>query len=156
MNLAGLFDYFQRGAVFLLARDGVQYPRIFPIHSRIKPFYSRHFTFITQEITNTLLKTFEGPYTVLYSDFQLSGPRVVPLLQWGMSFTRPQVERRFDPRTPSTDVPLNGDVSRKNMEPFHILRHSYTINHCPLDGNSLGIKNCLAILRGQMGHRVAG
>ena len=63
VNLAGLFDYFQHGEVFLLARDGVQYPRIFPIHSRINPFYSRNFTFITQEITNTLLKKFEGPYS---------------------------------------------------------------------------------------------
>ena len=50
MNLAGLFDYLQRGGVLLLARDGVQYPRIFYIHSRIIPFYSRNFTFITQEI----------------------------------------------------------------------------------------------------------
>ena len=32
-----------------------------PIHSRINPFYSRNFTFITQEITNTLLKKFESP-----------------------------------------------------------------------------------------------
>ena len=54
--------YFQNGEVFLLVRDGVQYPRIFPIHSRINPFYSRNFTFITQEITNTLLKKFECPY----------------------------------------------------------------------------------------------
>ena len=46
---------------YFLARDGVQYPRIFPIHSRINPFYSRGYTFITQEITNTLLKKFEGP-----------------------------------------------------------------------------------------------
>ena len=45
---------------FFLVRDGVQYPRIFPIHSRINPFYWRNFTFITQEITNTLLKKFEG------------------------------------------------------------------------------------------------
>ena len=59
-NLAGLFDYSQHGEVFLLARDGVQYPIIFPIHSRIDPFYSRNFIFITQEITNTLLKKFEG------------------------------------------------------------------------------------------------
>ena len=44
-----------------LVRDGVQYPRIFAIHSRIKPFYSRNLTFVTQEITNTLLKKFEGP-----------------------------------------------------------------------------------------------
>ena len=61
MNLAGLFDYFQHGEVFLLALDGVQYPRIFHIHSRIIPFYSRNVTFITQEITNTLLKKFESP-----------------------------------------------------------------------------------------------
>ena len=27
----------------------------------LKKFYSRNFTFITQEITNTLLKEFEGP-----------------------------------------------------------------------------------------------
>ena len=47
---------------FFLVRDGVQYPRIFSvINSRIIPFYSRNFTFITQEITNTLLKKFEGP-----------------------------------------------------------------------------------------------
>ena len=63
MNLACLFDYFQHGEAFLLARDGVQYPRIFPIHSRINPFYSRNFTFITQEITSTLLKKFEGTYS---------------------------------------------------------------------------------------------
>ena len=40
---------------FFLVRDGVQYPRISDIHSRINPFYSRNFTLITQEITNTLL-----------------------------------------------------------------------------------------------------
>ena len=50
---------------FFLARDGVQYPRADPIHSRIIPFYSRNVTFITQEITNTLLKKFEG----IYSEF---------------------------------------------------------------------------------------
>ena len=83
MKLAGLFDYSQRGGVFTLARDGVQYPKFFlftqelfhftqeilPLlpkilrtpYSRINPFYSRNFTFITQEITNTLLKKFEGP-----------------------------------------------------------------------------------------------
>ena len=44
-----------------LLRDAVQYPRIFAIHSRINPFYSRNFTFVTEEITNTLLKKFEGP-----------------------------------------------------------------------------------------------
>ena len=32
-----------------------------PIHSRIILFYSRNFTFITQEIMNTLLKKFECP-----------------------------------------------------------------------------------------------
>ena len=62
--LPGLFDYFQHGKVFLLARDGVQYPIIFAIHSRINPFDSRSFTYITQEITNTLLKKFEGPYSL--------------------------------------------------------------------------------------------
>ena len=41
-----------------LAQDGVEYPKVFPILSRIIPFYSRNFTFITQEITNTLLKKF--------------------------------------------------------------------------------------------------
>ena len=41
--------------IFFLARDGVQY-------SRINQIYSRKFTFITQEITSTLLKKFEGPY----------------------------------------------------------------------------------------------
>ena len=46
---------------FFVVRDGVQYLRIFPIHSRINPFYSRNVTFITQEITNTLLKKCEGP-----------------------------------------------------------------------------------------------
>ena len=46
---------------YFLVRDGVQYPRIFPIHSRINPFYSWNFTFITQEIMNSLLKKFEGP-----------------------------------------------------------------------------------------------
>ena len=46
---------------FFLVRDAVQYSRIFAIHSRINPFYSRNFTFITQEIMNTLLKKFEGP-----------------------------------------------------------------------------------------------
>ena len=46
---------------FFLVRDGVQYPRIFAIHSRIIQFYSINFTFITQEFTNTLLKKFEGP-----------------------------------------------------------------------------------------------
>ena len=46
---------------FFLFRDRVQYSRIFAIHSRINEFYSRNFTFITQEITNTLLKKFEGP-----------------------------------------------------------------------------------------------
>ena len=49
------------GKIFFLVRDGVQYPRIFPIHSRINPFYSRNFIFLTQEITNTLLKKFEDP-----------------------------------------------------------------------------------------------
>ena len=60
MNFAGVFDYFQHAEVFLLARDGVQYPRIFPIHSRIN---SRNFTDITQAIMNTLLKKFECPYS---------------------------------------------------------------------------------------------
>ena len=41
--------------------DGVQYLWIFAIHSRINPFYSRNFSFVTQEITNTLFKKFEGP-----------------------------------------------------------------------------------------------
>ena len=54
---------------FFSARGGVQYPRIFPIHSRIIPFYSRNFTFITQEITNTLLKKFECPYWYLRPKF---------------------------------------------------------------------------------------
>ena len=49
------------GKLLFLVRDGVQYPRIFAIHSRINPFYSKNFTFITQEIANTLLKKFEGP-----------------------------------------------------------------------------------------------
>ena len=49
MNLTRLFSYFQHGEVFLLARGGVHYPRIFAIHSRINPFYLRNFTFITQE-----------------------------------------------------------------------------------------------------------
>ena len=40
-----------------LARDGVQYPRMFPIHPR-------NFTFITQEIPNALLKKFEGPLVI--------------------------------------------------------------------------------------------
>ena len=38
-----------------------KHSRIFTIHSRINPFYSRNFTFITQEITNLLLKKFERP-----------------------------------------------------------------------------------------------
>ena len=92
MNLAGLFDYFQRGGVFLLARDGVQYPRIFPIHSRINPFYSRNFTFktkklrtpystnftfITQEITNTLLKKF---YLYNPRNYEHLTQQILPLL----------------------------------------------------------------------------
>ena len=52
---------------YFLAQDGVQYPRIFRIHSKIIPFYSRNFSFITQEITSTLLKKFEGPYSSLSS-----------------------------------------------------------------------------------------
>ena len=78
MNFAGLFDYFQHGEVFLLVRDGVQYPIIFPIHSRIIPFYSRNFTFITQEITNTLLKNFPYSlknYPILLKKFYLYNPR---------------------------------------------------------------------------------
>ena len=60
---SGLFGYFQHGeGFFFSARGGVQYPRIFSIHSRIIPFYSRNFIFITQEITNTLLNNFEGPW----------------------------------------------------------------------------------------------
>ena len=51
---------------FFLVRDGVQYQEFFAIHSRINPFYSRNVTFITQEITNTLLKKFEGPYSLFY------------------------------------------------------------------------------------------
>ena len=39
---------------YSIAQDGFQYPKIFPIHSR-------NFTFITQEITNTLLKNFGVP-----------------------------------------------------------------------------------------------
>ena len=58
VNMTGLLNYFQYREVFFFARGGVQYPRI---HSRIIPFYSRNFTFITQEITNTLLKKFECP-----------------------------------------------------------------------------------------------
>ena len=46
---------------FFLVQNGGQYPRIFPIDSRIIPFYPRNFIFITQEITNTLLKKFECP-----------------------------------------------------------------------------------------------
>ena len=55
-------QYYKEKLIFFLVQDGVQYPRIFAIHSRINPFYSRNFTFITQEIINTLLKKFEGPY----------------------------------------------------------------------------------------------
>ena len=54
-------QYFTEKHFFFVVRDGVQYPRIFAIHSRINPFYSRNFTFITQEITNTLLKKLESP-----------------------------------------------------------------------------------------------
>ena len=57
--LKNKFQYYT-GTIFLV-RDGVQYSSIFAIHSRINPFYSRNFTFIIQEITNTLLKKFEGP-----------------------------------------------------------------------------------------------
>ena len=48
--------------VFFLSSRWGSVARIFAIHSRIKSFYSRNFTFITQEITNTLLKKFQGPY----------------------------------------------------------------------------------------------
>ena len=60
VNLTGLFSYFQHGEVFSLPQDGFQYPRIFRIHSRIIPFYSRNFTFIAQEITNTLLSKIDS------------------------------------------------------------------------------------------------
>ena len=50
-----LFDYFQHVEVFLLARDGVQYPRIFPIHSRINRF--------TQEILPLLPTKLRTPYS---------------------------------------------------------------------------------------------
>ena len=54
-------QYYMEKYFFFLAREGVQYLRIFHIHSRINLFYSRNFTFITQEITNISLKKFEGP-----------------------------------------------------------------------------------------------
>ena len=59
--LKNKYQYYTEKYFFFLARDGVRYPRIIPIHSRIKPFYSRNLTFITQEIRNTLLKKSEGP-----------------------------------------------------------------------------------------------
>ena len=58
-------QYYTEKYFIILARDGIQYPIIFTIDSRINPFYSRNFTFINQEIINTLLKKFEGPY-ILY------------------------------------------------------------------------------------------
>ena len=50
------------GKIFFFSSRWCSVPRIFAILSRITPFYSRNFTFIIQEITNTLLKKFEGPY----------------------------------------------------------------------------------------------
>ena len=47
-------QYYMEKYFFLVLKN-------YAIHSRINPFYSRNFTFITQEITNTLLKKFEGP-----------------------------------------------------------------------------------------------
>ena len=69
--------------LFFLVRDVVQYSRIFAIHSRINPFYSRNVTFITQDITNTLLKRFECPYTrgknpENISNRKLSRPEIEP------------------------------------------------------------------------------
>ena len=46
---------------YFLARDGVQYPRIFPIHSRINPFYSRNFTFITQKLQTPYSRNLRVP-----------------------------------------------------------------------------------------------
>ena len=49
----------------------------FPIHSIINPFYSRNFTFITQEITNTLLKKF---YLYYPRNYEHLTQEILPLL----------------------------------------------------------------------------
>ena len=46
---------------FFLVRECVQYQEFLLFTQELIPFYSRNFTFITQEITNTLLKKFECP-----------------------------------------------------------------------------------------------
>ena len=48
---------------FFLFRDGVQYQDFLLFTQELgpNPFYARNFTFITQEIMNTLLKKFQGP-----------------------------------------------------------------------------------------------
>ena len=71
---------------FFLVRDGVQYTRIFAIHSRINPFYSRNFTFITQEITNTLLKKFEGPYLKCTREkfYKFDFYIIVSIMEWAL------------------------------------------------------------------------
>ena len=72
-------QYYKEKQVFLVL-DDVQYSRIFAIHSRINPFYSRNFIFVTQEIKNTLLMKFEGPYA-LYDIFPLIS-QMLRLLLW--------------------------------------------------------------------------
>ena len=55
MNLAGLFDYFQHGQVFLLARDGVSTQEFF--------LFTQELMHFTHEILPLLPKKLRAPYS---------------------------------------------------------------------------------------------
>ena len=70
VNMTGLFPAWS--FFYFLAQGGVQCARIFPSHSRIIPFYSRNFTFITQEINEHLTQEVWGSLSMIYVAVQSS------------------------------------------------------------------------------------
>ena len=92
--------------IYTVVRNGVHYPRIFAIHSRINPFYSRNVTFITQEITNTLLKKLYLYYPRNFEHFtqEISGS-----LLMGYVFQQVGAPPHYwDPVTASLDAHFRG------------------------------------------------
>ena len=83
-------------------------PRIFAVHSRINPFYSRNFTFITQEITNTLLKKFEGPNPSLWGAVKWK-------LNTGYKVTMEFVLLKVIVRSVNTFIPLGDETINSSL-----------------------------------------
>ena len=86
MNLIGLFSMeiflslgvvFSNQEFFLFTQELFHFTQDFlpSPPKKLRTPYSRNFTFITQEITNTVLKKFEGPYQC-YSG--MDGAKVFP------------------------------------------------------------------------------